>query len=285
MNQNKELENEDITQEANLENEREEGKDMQETAIEENDNQPDTANTATSKLEQELAEQKDKYLRMYSEFENFRRRTAKEKLDMVKTANESMASALLPVIDDFERAMKSFEKEDKEESVQEGVQLIYNKLTKVLEQKGVAVMDLKPGDAFDAEYQEAITQIPAPDEKLKGKIVDVVEKGYLLGEKVIRFAREDAAMDNDNHLQILKYEKGAFASGGTPGGARVPAAPDGERPELAAPMARRTSSIFSPPASCACRALSKRATICFPSASAPISAPPKCVFAAKYLRA
>jgi molecular chaperone GrpE len=189
MDQKKELENEDIAQEANLENEQEEVKDTQETDSNENDSQPDTANTATSKLEQELAEQKDKYLRMYSEFENFRRRTAKEKLDMIKTANESMATALLPVIDDFERAIKSFEQEDKEQSVQEGIQLIYNKLTKVLEQKSVSVMDLKPGDEFDAEYQEAITQIPAPDDKLKGKIVDVVEKGYMLGEKVIRFAK------------------------------------------------------------------------------------------------
>ena len=189
MDQKKELENEDITQETTQDNEQEEVKNTQETASQTDEDQTDTANTATSKLEQELAEQKDKYLRMYSEFENFRRRTAKEKLDMIKTANESMATALLPVIDDFERAIKSFEQEDKEESVQEGIQLIYNKLTKALEQKGVTVMDLKPGDDFDAEYQEAITQIPAPDEKLKGKVVDVVEKGYMLGEKVIRFAK------------------------------------------------------------------------------------------------
>lgn len=189
MDQNKELENNDITQEQQQEQEQEEVKNDQETASLQEEESQDTANTATSKLEQELAEQKDKYLRMYSEFENFRRRTAKEKLDMVKTANESMATALLPVIDDFERAIKSFEQEDRDPSVQEGIQLIYNKLTKVLEQKGIVVMDLQPGDAFDAEYQEAITQIPAPDEKLKGKIVDVVEKGYMLGEKVIRFAK------------------------------------------------------------------------------------------------
>lgn len=189
MDQNKELENNDITQEQKQEQGQEEVKNEQELANEQGEEPQDTANTATSKLEQELAEQKDKYLRMYSEFENFRRRTAKEKLDMVKTANESMATALLPVIDDFERAIKSFEQEDKDPIVQEGIQLIYNKLTKVLEQKGIVVMDLQPGDAFDAEYQEAITQIPAPEEKLKGKIVDVVEKGYLLGEKVIRFAK------------------------------------------------------------------------------------------------
>lgn len=189
MDHKKELENEDIAQEAQQQNEQEEATHTQETTDQSADDQPEAANSAASKLEQELAEQKDKYLRMYSEFENFRRRTAKEKLDMIKTANESMATALLPVMDDFERAIKAFEQEEKDASVQEGIQLIYNKLSKTLEQKGVVVMDLKPGDDFDAEYQEAITQIPAPDEKLKGKIVDVVEKGYMLGEKVIRFAK------------------------------------------------------------------------------------------------
>lgn len=189
MDHKKDLENEDIAQEAQQQNEQEETTNTQEMPEQATDDQPETANSAASKLEQELAEQKDKYLRMYSEFENFRRRTAKEKLDMIKTANESMATALLPVMDDFERAIKAFEQEEKDASVQEGIQLIYNKLSKTLEQKGVVVMDLKPGDDFDAEYQEAITQIPAPDEKLKGKVVDVIEKGYMLGEKVIRFAK------------------------------------------------------------------------------------------------
>lgn len=189
MDHKKDLENEDIAQEAQQQNEQEETTNTQEMPDQATDNQPETANSAASKLEQELAEQKDKYLRMYSEFENFRRRTAKEKLDMIKTANESMATALLPVMDDFERAIKAFEQEGKDASVQEGIQLIYNKLSKTLEQKGVVVMDLKPGDDFDAEYQEAITQIPTPDEKLKGKVVDVIEKGYMLGEKVIRFAK------------------------------------------------------------------------------------------------
>lgn len=191
MDQKKEFENENIAEETH-EQEQEEVKasqqqeeNTQNTAEEEQ--QPETS--AAGKLEKELAEQKDKYLRMYSEFENFRRRTAKEKLDMIKTANESMATALLPVLDDFERALKSFENADKEDKGQEGILLIYNKLKKVLEQKGVTVMEIKPGDDFDAEFQEAITQIPAPEEKLKGKVVDVVEKGYMLGEKVIRFAK------------------------------------------------------------------------------------------------
>ena len=187
MDQKKEFENENIAQDENTEQEEvtASGQDQEQEVAEETD----TANSAVSQLEKEVAEQKDKYLRLYSEFENFRRRTAKEKLDMIKTANESMISALLPVLDDFERALKNIGQEDNKKEEQEGILLIYNKLNKVLEQKGVTPMDLKQGDDFDAEFQEAITQIPAPDESLKGKIVDVVEKGYTLGEKVIRFAK------------------------------------------------------------------------------------------------
>lgn len=140
------------------------------------------------KLQTELTEQKDKYLRLYSEFENFRRRTAKEKNEMILSANEQLIKALIPVVDDFERAEKAFgeKKEDKE---LEGFFLIQNKFKKILDQYGVKAMDIKPGADFNADLHEAITQIPAPSEKLKGKIVDVVEKGYHLNEKVIRFAK------------------------------------------------------------------------------------------------
>jgi len=141
------------------------------------------------KVKAELAEQKDKYLRLYSEFENFRRRTAKEKLEMVKTANESLISDLLPVVDDFERADKSFTEEAEVKSIKEGIDLVYQKLVKALEKKGVSIIAVEKGSDFDPEFQEAITQIPAPEEKLKGKVVDVIEKGYLLGEKVIRFTK------------------------------------------------------------------------------------------------
>jgi molecular chaperone GrpE len=149
------------------------------------ENRPDNT---IQKLEQDLAEQKDKFIRLYSEFENFRKRTSKEKLEMVQSANEQLLKALLPVVDDFERAAKSFEskKDDKE---LEGFFLIQNKFKKTLDQHGVKVMDVKPGSEFDADLHEAITQIPAPDEKLKGKVVDVVEKGFLLNNKVIRFAK------------------------------------------------------------------------------------------------
>ncbi len=139
------------------------------------------------KLQDELAESKDKYLRLYSEFENFRRRTAKEKLDLIQGANENLLKNLLPVLDDFERAENSFKELNTKEA--EGFLLIYTKYKKVMEQAGVKVMDLKSGDTFDADRQEAITQIPATDEKLKGKVVDVVEKGYVLNDKVVRFAK------------------------------------------------------------------------------------------------
>ena len=142
---------------------------------------------AAHKLQVELAEQKDKYLRLYSEFENFRRRTAKEKLDLIQSANEQLIKTLLPVVDDFDRAEKSFK--DKAGSELEGFFLIHNKLKKILDQAGVKVMDAKPGSEFNPDLHEAVTQIPAPNESLKGKVVDVVESGYLLNEKVIRFAK------------------------------------------------------------------------------------------------
>jgi molecular chaperone GrpE len=139
------------------------------------------------KAQDELAEAKDKYLRLYSEFENFRRRTAKEKIDMIQSANEGLLKNLLPVMDDFERAEKAFKDLNTKEG--EGFLLIFNKYKKILEQSGAKVLDLKVGDDFNADTQEAITQIPAPSEELKGKVVDVVEKGYTLNEKVIRFAK------------------------------------------------------------------------------------------------
>ncbi|WKZ59997.1 MAG: nucleotide exchange factor GrpE [Cyclobacteriaceae bacterium] len=139
------------------------------------------------KLQDELAEAKDKYLRLYSEFENFRRRTSKEKLEMIQVANEQLVVSLLPVMDDFERAEKAFQGTESKEL--EGFMLIYNKFKKTLEQSGVKPMDIKPGADFDADVHEAITQVPAPEEKLKGKIVDVVERGYVLNDKVIRYAK------------------------------------------------------------------------------------------------
>ena len=171
----------------NLEEIREEVKNKSEQAGQAEESEMDKK---LQRLEDELAESKDKYLRLYSEFENFRRRTAKEKLEMVQTANEDLMQALVPIIDDFERAEKSFEDEKTDlKAAKEGVQLIYNKLKKALEQKGLKAMEGKEGMDFDPEFHEAITQIPAPKKSLKGKVVDVVEKGYMLKEKVIRYAK------------------------------------------------------------------------------------------------
>lgn len=142
---------------------------------------------ALKKLQDELAEAKDKYVRLYAEFDNHRRRTAKEKLEMIQSANEQLIKALIPVIDDFERAEKSFK--DKNDKESEGFFLIQNKFKKILEQYNVKAMDTATGSDFNSDLQEAITQIPAPNESLKGKVVDVVEKGYLLNDKVIRFAK------------------------------------------------------------------------------------------------
>jgi molecular chaperone GrpE len=146
-----------------------------------------TEGSAMKKLQDDLAEAKDKYVRLYAEFDNHRRRTAKEKLDMIQSANEQLLKALLPIADDFERAGNAFK--DRSDKEAEGFTLIHNKFKKTLEQYGVKVMDAgKEGD-FNPDLHEAITQIPAPTENLKGKIVDVVEKGYLLNDKVIRFAK------------------------------------------------------------------------------------------------
>jgi molecular chaperone GrpE len=148
---------------------------------------PEDQSAELNKLKEEVASSKDKYLRLYSEFENFRRRTAKEKLEMIQSANEQLIGSLIPVLDDFERGEKSFgEKSDKDS---EGFKLIQAKFRKVLDLYGLKPMDVKQGSDFDTDLHEAITQAPSPDPSLKGKVVDVVEKGYLLGDKVVRFAK------------------------------------------------------------------------------------------------
>lgn len=139
-------------------------------------------------LTQDLAKEKDKYLRLFAEFENYKRRTSKERIDLFKTANQEVLLAMLPVLDDFDRAIVEINKSD-DELLTKGVELIYEKLKSTLVAKGLEQVDLKAGDAFDADFAEAITQIPAPSEEFKGKIVDVLEKGYKLGDKIIRFPK------------------------------------------------------------------------------------------------
>jgi molecular chaperone GrpE len=136
----------------------------------------------------ELAVLKDKYLRLYADFENFRRRTAKEKLDLIANANENLLVALLPVVDDFERAMPSLANAKDVNAALEGIQLIYSKLTKTLEAKGLKPMTSK-GEVFNADLHESVTQFPAPTDDMKGKVIDEIERGYLLNDKVIRYAK------------------------------------------------------------------------------------------------
>jgi len=140
------------------------------------------------KLKQEVEKEKDKFLRLFAEFENYKRRTSKERIELFKTASQEVMQSMLPVLDDFDRALVEIQKtEDK--NLLTGVELISNKLRETLKSKGLEPIAVKAGDKFDADLHEAITQIPAPDKKMKGKIVDVVEKGYTLGEKIIRYPK------------------------------------------------------------------------------------------------
>jgi molecular chaperone GrpE len=139
-------------------------------------------------LAQDLAKEKDKFLRLFAEFENYKKRTSKERMDLFKTANQEVLLAMLPVLDDFDRATVEINKSD-DENLKKGVELIHEKLKSTLVAKGLEQVEVRAGDAFNADFAEAITQIPAPSDKLKGKIVDVIEKGYRLGDKIIRFPK------------------------------------------------------------------------------------------------
>ena len=139
-------------------------------------------------LQEELAKEKDKFLRLFAEFENYKKRTTKERIDLFRTANQEVLQAILPVLDDFDRAMVQIAKSD-DETLLKGVELIHEKSKSTLESKGLEQVEIKAGDVFNADFAEAITQIPAPTDDLKGKIVDVVEKGYKLGDKIIRFPK------------------------------------------------------------------------------------------------
>jgi molecular chaperone GrpE len=139
-------------------------------------------------LTQDLAKEKDKHLRLFAEFENYKKRTSKERIDLFKTANQEVLQAILPVLDDFDRAIIEIRKSE-DELLLKGVELIHDKLKSTLFSKGLEEVEIKAGDLFDADFAEAITQIPAPSPNLKGKIVDVLEKGYKLGDKIIRFPK------------------------------------------------------------------------------------------------
>ena len=150
--------------------------------------QSDQSKTKESDYSQLLSEEKDKYLRLFAEFENYKKRTTKERIELFRNAGQEILIALLPVLDDFERGIKQIQQSE-DKALVEGIHLIHNKLKEVLKQKGLQPMEIKEGSNFDTDFHEAITQIPAPKKKLKGKIVEIIETGYLLNEKVIRYAK------------------------------------------------------------------------------------------------
>ncbi len=152
------------------------------------DTKQETENVQPLDAEAKIAELNDRYLRLYSEFDNYRKRTAKEKSDIIRSAGEDVFKAIIPTIDDFERAIKANENVDDATPIKEGITLIYNKLKATCLSKGLEPMD-SVGKVFDADLMEAITHIPSPSEDMKGKVIDDVEKGYKLGDKVIRFAK------------------------------------------------------------------------------------------------
>ncbi|WP_025742575.1 nucleotide exchange factor GrpE [Aquimarina pacifica] len=158
---------------------------VEENPIEEN---PVEEVDVETQLREELGKEKDKFLRLFAEFENYKKRTSKERLELFKTASQDVIQSMLPVLDDFDRAAKEIEKSEDKDLIK-GVELIHNKLKETLKGKGLAEVVVSAGDVFNADNHEAITQIPAPSEDLKGKIVDVIEKGYTLGDKVIRFPK------------------------------------------------------------------------------------------------
>ena len=167
--QDQEIENE------NIENQEEVSENQEEDNIVEN-------------LESEVAKEKNNFLRLFAEFENYKKRTSKERIELFSTANRELMTVLLPILDDFDRGLNEIKKSD-DTAMLEGMQLIYNKFKNTLNQKGLKEMEIGKGDVFDADMHEAISQIPAPSKKLKGKIIDVVEKGYKLGETIIRFPK------------------------------------------------------------------------------------------------
>ncbi|MEN9571610.1 MAG: hypothetical protein RL172_2841 [Bacteroidota bacterium] len=148
---------------------------------------PETENIA-EKLQAELEEQKDKYIRLFAEFDNYKRRSAKERIELMQTAGREVITSLLDVLDDCDRAEKQVNNSQDLEQIKQGIQLVFNKLRNTMQAKGLKVMESINTD-FDVEKHEAITEIPAPNQELSGKVLDEVQKGYYLNDKIIRFAK------------------------------------------------------------------------------------------------
>ena len=172
------MSNKENTQEEEIENTE------QEAQVEENQEVVVEEPTAEELIQQE----KDKYLRLFAEFENYKKRTSKERIELFKTASQELMTSLLPIMDDFDRGLTEIKKV-KDKELLKGMQLINDKFKNTLTLKGLTEIEVKKGDVFDVEIHEAITQIPAPSDKLKGKVIDAVEKGYKLGDKIIRYPK------------------------------------------------------------------------------------------------
>lgn len=161
----------------------------QATTTAEAEEQHKEVKSAEEQLQDQVVAEKDKFMRLFAEFENYKKRTNKERIELFKTASQDVMVSMLPVLDDFERALAHIEDDKEAEELRKGVLLIYNKLVNTLIQKGLSKIEVQQGDTFNADDHEAVTQIPAPSDDLKGKIIDVVEKGYKLGDRVIRFPK------------------------------------------------------------------------------------------------
>jgi molecular chaperone GrpE len=184
---NETIYDDDVVDSAQTENEQD-AKQHDGTSEENTETEAEIIETIENSVEKELADLHDKHIRLHAEFDNFRRRTLKEKADLIKSGGEKALVELLPVIDDFERAMQAVETSEDIAAIKDGLKLIYTKFQSYLKQNGVSEIDAKEQD-FDTDKHEAITKIPAPSEGLKGKVIDVIQKGYQLHDKVIRFAK------------------------------------------------------------------------------------------------
>jgi len=187
---NQNLENKDIAEELESVNE---ARIHNKTGLEDDADEIDASEASTTvnaqdKLQEELTEANNKYLRLYAEFDNYKRRTSKERIEFLQTAGKEVIGDLLTVLDDFERALKAMEDAQDITAVKEGIELVYQKLKSILSKKGLKEME-SIGKEFNADFQEAITRIPAPSPELAGKVIDEVEKGYFLNDKVLRYAK------------------------------------------------------------------------------------------------
>ena len=181
------LKNEEVVEET-AQNEGNAQEETQEEAPAEEQTVEEQLANMLAEAQQMVNEERDKYLRLSAEFDNYRKRTLKEKAELIKNGGEKTLTAILPVLDDFERALKNMEASEETKAMKEGVELIFSKFQKILGQEGLQKIETE-GQAFDTDFHEAIALIPAPSEDLKGKILDCVQTGYMLNEKVIRHAK------------------------------------------------------------------------------------------------